>query len=145
MNLHQPERQPHETQAEYRSRQQRSSLAVQAMLRGTNEREPIGGKPASREDKRRAAIAAKKRKAVGPKPLAVRVRRPKRAIKPTWPATPNQMLQSRPVHNLHPNRAPDGKREKPKSAVAKRMDRPERVAAIDRGHAKLMRFFGVVG
>lgn len=50
-----------------------------------------------------------------------------------------------PVHNLNPNRERDpGKRTKPKSAVAKRMDRPHRVAMMERGHAKLMRAFGTV-
>lgn len=49
-----------------------------------------------------------------------------------------------PVHDLNPNRERDAsKREKPKSAVAKRMDRPERVALIDRGNTKIMRWFGV--
>lgn len=39
-----------------------------------------------------------------PKPLVVRVRKPKEAIKPTWPATPNQRAQSRPVILLQPLR-----------------------------------------
>lgn len=67
----------------------------------------------------------------------------KPSIKPTWPNTLDQDRQSRPVHVLHPNREPDKqKRCKPKSAAAKRMDRPERVAMVDRGMAKLMRWFG---
>lgn len=49
-----------------------------------------------------------------------------------------------PVHNLNPNRERDAaKRTKVKSAVAKRMDRPSRVAIVDAGHAKLLRFFSI--
>jgi hypothetical protein len=44
---------------------------------------------------------------------------------------------------LGKNRERDaGKREKPKSAVSKRMDRPERAALIDAGSAKIARWFG---
>ena len=39
-----------------------------------------------------------------PKPLAARARKPKRAIKATWPATPDQMMQQRPLIVLHPAR-----------------------------------------
>ena len=71
-------------------------------------------------------------------------RKPKAPIAPTWPHSANQRAQSRPLIVLGKNRERDPlKREKPKSAVAKRMDRPERVALVERGHAKLMRFFGV--
>lgn len=142
--LHKPERQANETQAEYRARQRASREAVEA----SKAMDPTPRfKPMSKKLKTlRERIAARKANTgQNPKFKAERERKPKAAIKPTWPRTPDQQLQSRPVHNLNPNRERDpGKRTAPKSAVAKRMDRPERVAMIDRGHAKLMRFFGAV-
>lgn len=50
-----------------------------------------------------------------PKPLVARVRKPKRPIKATWPATLDQMRQQRPMIVLHPARQLGaGKNEKRK-------------------------------
>lgn len=145
MNVHTPERQAGESQQQYRERMSVSRAIATESRQGVNMRRvSASNKPPSKRDKHRAKVAAAKPAAHGPKPLVERKRTPKNPMKPTWPHTLNQAAQSRPVHNLNPNRERDpGARQKPKSAVAKRMDRPERVAMIERGHAKLMRFLGV--
>jgi len=70
MNVHTPERQSHESQADYRARQRKSCEASLATVlvhdsrrQGVLERQ----KPMSREDKRRAAVAKSKPAAPGPK------------------------------------------------------------------------------
>ena len=57
----------------------------------------------------RAAYQALKRamhadQGQNPKPAALRVRKPKAAIKPTWPRTKDQKAQQRPLIVLHPAR-----------------------------------------
>lgn len=147
MNLHSPERQPNESQAQYIERRALSNALVAQALKPTNPPHfavPIGKSANSKRDKHRAKVAAAKPMAAGPKPLPVRKHKRSEAIKPTWPRSDDQHAQTRPLIVLGKNRERDaGKREKPKSAVAKRMDRPERVALIDRGNTKIMRWFGV--
>lgn len=140
---HSPVRQPNESQEQYRKRRIQSRIVVAS--RTTNL--PSSGvftqhfnreRNAQRGDARFA-----KRQASGqsPKPIIARERKPKQATKPTWPKSDDQKSQSRPLIVLGKNRERDaGKREKPKSAVSKRMDRPSRVAMMESGHAKLMRF-----
>ena len=48
--------------------------------------------------------ASKAEQGQRPKPLAVRARKPKRPINATWPGTPNQMMQQRPMIVLRPAR-----------------------------------------
>jgi hypothetical protein len=151
LNLHAPERQAGESQDDYRARRELSQQIAAACMAPTNPPrfvQRVGKVGQSRRDKHRSEVAISARiasLATEPKPLTIRARKPKAEIKPTWPRTPNQKRQQRPLIVLGKNRERDaGKRTKPKSAVAKRMDRPHRVAQIDRGHAKLMHFFGTV-
>lgn len=151
MNLHAPERQAGESQADYRARRTQSRATVAELLapvRTSVFRVHIGKSKVSGRDRHRklVAIAAQRRgAATAPKFAEPRVRKVKKAIKPTWPASDDQRMQTRPVIVLGKNRERDAsKRQKPKTAVAKRMDRPHRVTMMERGHAKLMKFFGSV-
>ena len=62
-------------------------------------------KEPSRRDLHRAAVAAKKPAAPGPKFKRERKAAAFKRIDPTWPATKDQKRQSRPVIYLHPIRA----------------------------------------
>lgn len=143
MNVHAPERQAAETHSDYRSRLQlsREAIAASQSMPATARTKPA----ISKRDAHRAKVAIQHIDATQPKFDEPRKRKVKDAIKATWPKSDDQKAQSRPLIVLGPNRERDPlKREKPKSAVAKRMDRPHRVGMIDRGHRKLMTFFGTI-
>lgn len=147
MSLHSPERQQNESQADYRARRAQSNEVARAAMLPTNPprfTQHVGKAGLSRRDKHRSNVRAAAYTAglaTTPKPLDVRTRKPKKAIAPTWPHSDDQKGQQRALIVLGKNRERDAsKRAKPKSAVAKRMDRPSRVAIVDAGHAKLMRF-----
>lgn len=73
-----------------------------------------------------------------PKLIVARVRKPKRPIKATWPATPDQMMQQRPMIMLHPARQLGaGKTEKRKRefrAACNALPKHECDAAVLRGY-----------
>lgn len=136
MNLHAPERQAGESQADYSARRKLSQAIVKQGLRPSTVCTTSSKGHVHRHFRPTGQ---------SPKPLVLRKHKAKAAIKPTWPASADQKAQARPLIVLGKNRERDPlKREKPKSAVAKRMDRPSRTALMEAGHTKLMRFFGTV-
>lgn len=182
MNVHSPERQTNESQADYVGRRKLSQVIVAQALAPRDPARPHIGKSAlSRRDKHRSDVRLAAHIAgLATSPKLLKVRKHK-AAKHTRrdalgaftlvggavdfiggvPRDPRyyeiaadsdgnwtgirKWRAGEPVHNLNPNRERDaGKRTKPKSAVAKRMDRPSRTALMEAGHAKLMRFFGTV-
>lgn len=163
LSVHAPERQVGETKEQYRARQQASReafIASQAMpaeshrakrpspklralwVRLEARRANTGQSPAFKPVRVRKPAQPIRRDAAGS--FALTGRDPLRRIDTNGKEVRRIWRDGAPVHNLNPNRERDaGKRTKVKSAVAKRMDRPSRVATIDAGHTKLLRFFSV--
>ena len=73
-----------------------------------------------------------------PTPLVARMRKPKRPIRATWPATPNQMMQQRPMIVLHPARqlgaGKSGERKQEFRAACNALPKHECDAAVLRGY-----------
>lgn len=104
-NLHAPQRLANETREAYRARRKASAQAARATRYGTPNMDGFTQSTNPKKHAVRAARNAAKFSGAEPKPLVVRSHKPKAAIKATWPATPNQRKQSRPVIVVKPVRA----------------------------------------
>lgn len=106
-NFYAPERHVNESFDDYKKRRRVSQRKAALLKEGINntgverwQRE--SGKPAGRVDRRRAAVKASKPVAPGPKFAKERKRTPTRGHGPTWPKTPDQASQSRPLIVVNP-------------------------------------------
>lgn len=104
-NLHAPQRLANETREAYRARRAAAKQSARATRYGTPNVERFEQSTNPKKHGVRAARKAAKFSGAEPKPLPVRNHKPKKAIKPTWPASVNQKKQSRPVIVCRPVRA----------------------------------------
>lgn len=95
-NIHTPERLEGESRKDYQARRKASKAAVRAMLRGTPT-DQIAGRTRM-PGRNHIATAASQ----NPKFPKERRHKRKDLIKPTWPATPDQHKQGRPLILMHP-------------------------------------------
>ncbi len=104
-NLHAPQRRDNETREAYNERRKASKQAARATRFGTPNTDRFVQSTNAEKHGVRAARQAAKSNGAEPKPLKVRAHKPKKAIKATWPGSPDQKKQSRPVIVVHPVRA----------------------------------------
>lgn len=105
VNVHIPQRLAGESFTDYKARRRVSNELAAQSRKGADSHGWFAEKTNPKRVARRAAARAQREAINQPKPLDVRVYKPKQAIKPTWPKTKDQRKQSRPVIVCHPLRA----------------------------------------